>query len=200
MEALTKTKLKKVLGIILDVVITAALITAVAAAVLVTVRRAGNGFAGYGTVQSESMKASGLNVGDIVKVNPQDGYSVGDVIVFYRAPEYYGEPYDEASVKTYQIWIHEVIDTRTDSLGRTTYLTKGTSNATDDGAYVPQDFVLGKATKLSDSTIAFINFVCSTTGIILLVEVPCGLVLIYLIWDLAMYLIKNKKEKSLKQD
>ncbi len=200
MEALTKTKLKKVFGIILDVVITAALITAVAAAVLVTVRRAGNGFAGYGTVQSESMKASGLNVGDIVKVNPQEGYSVGDVIVFYRAPEYYGEPYDEASVKTYQIWIHEVIDTRTDSLGRTTYLTKGTSNATDDGAYVPQDFVLGKATKLSDSTIAFINFVCSTAGIILLVEVPCGLVLIYLIWDLAMYLIKNKKEKSLKQD
>lgn len=192
MKSITKKSLIKVFGTLLDAVILATLIMSVTVAGIITVQRVGNGFAGYGTVQSESMSASGLNVGDIVKVNQKDEYSLGDIIVFYRAPEYYGEAYDMQTVKSHPIWIHEVIDIRTDSLGRTTYLTKGSSNPTDDGAYVPQDFVLGKAKRLTNTTIAVLRYLCSIKGIVLFVEIPCGLVLVYLIWDLVIFL-KNDK-------
>lgn len=180
----------------MDVVISLALFTALTAALIITVRRSKSGFAGYGTVQSGSMTASGLYIGDVVRVKPQNGYSKGDVIVFYRATENYGEPFDESKTGNYEIWIHEVIDVREDSLGRTTYLTKGSSNATDDGAYVPQDFVLGKAKKLSRTVSSAMNFICSVRGIIILVEVPCGIVLVYLVWDLIMTLTKGKKGKK----
>ncbi len=193
MKATTKKRLQKTFGILLDVIITLALVISLTTAIIVSVRRIGNGFAGYGTVRSESMKASGLNVGDVVRVRPKDGYEKGDIIVFYRAPDDYGEALDKDAASSYDIWIHEVIDVKEDSLGRATYLTKGTSNPTDDGAYVPQDFVLGTATKLSETTIAIINFICSVRGIILLVEIPCGIVLVYLIWDLVMFLMKDKK-------
>lgn len=200
MNALLKKKLKKSLGILIDIVIMLALITSMVVAIVITVQRSQRGFAGYGTVQSESMKASGLNVGDVVKVRLQKEYSIGDIIVFYRATDKYDDPLDEDSVKNCEIWIHEVVDVRDDSLGRKTYLTKGSSNATDDGAYVPQDFVLGKATKLKGSTISFLNFVCSVKGIIFLVEIPCGLVLIYLVWDLIMFLTADKNKSSDEKD
>ncbi len=179
----------------MDVVVTLALIIALTAAILVTVRRVNGGFAGFGTVQSGSMTASGLNIGDVVRVEPRDKYSEGDIIVFYRAPESYKKPFDKINAGDYEIWIHEVIDMREDSLGRTCYLTKGSSNKTDDGAYVPQDFVLGKATKLNDALCSLFNFICSVRGIIVLVEVPCGIVLVYLVWDLVMTLTKAKDKK-----
>ncbi len=180
----------------MDVVITLALVTSLTVAIIITVRRAKGGFTGYGTVQSGSMTASGLYIGDVVRVKPQESYAKGDIIVFYRAPESYGEPIDNSKTGGYEIWIHEVIDVKKDGLGRDTYLTKGSSNASDDGAYVPQDFVLGKAKKLSSAGISVINFICSVQGIILLVEVPCGIVLVYLIWDLVMALTKEKKDGS----
>ncbi len=205
MKDLTKKRLRFTFGIIIDVVITFALLTSLSAAVIITVRRMNGGFTGYGTVQSGSMTASGLNIGDVVRVNPQDSYTEGDIIVFYRAPESYAEPVDESKIAGREIWIHEVIAVRKDALGRDTYLTKGSSNATDDGAYVPQDFVLGKAKKLSDAAISLINFISSVQGIILLVEVPCGIVLVYLVWDLVMFLTKDKdkekgKDKKLKEE
>ncbi len=180
----------------MDAVIALALISSLTVAITVTVRRVSGRFTGYGTVQSGSMTASGLNIGDVVRVRPQDGYSVGDVIVFYRAPESYDEPFDEDKTEGCEIWIHEVIDVRKDNLGRSVYLTKGSSNPTDDGVYVPQDFVLGKAKKLSPTLVSFINFVCSVRGIIVLVEIPCGISLVYLVWDLVMTLTKDKKVKE----
>ncbi len=194
MKELTKKRLKKVFEITLDVVITLVLITSLTIAIITTLRRVENGFSGLGTVSSPSMTASGLNVGDVVRVRKQKEYKKGDIIVFYRAPDCYDSAIDKSKVKDRQIWIHEVIDVGKDDLGRTTYLTKGSSNNSDDGYYVPQDFVLGKAKKLSKSTTAFINFVCSVKGIILLVEVPCGLVLVYLVWDLVMYLTADRKQ------
>ncbi len=194
MKDLTKKRLKKVFGIILDVVITLALITSLSVAIITTLCRVENGFTGFGKISSESMTASGLKVGDVVRVRKQDAYFKGDIIVFYRAPDCYDSAMDKKQVRNRPIWIHEVIDVRTDEMGRETYLTKGSSNNSDDGYYVPQDFVLGKAKKLSQSTISFINFVCSVKGIILLVEVPCGLVLVYLVWDLVMYLTAARKQ------
>lgn len=108
------------------------------------------------------MQSSGLNKGDVVAVRPQDGYRAGDIIVFYRAPERYGEAYDP-SIRA-EIWIHEIIDVRTDSLGRQTYLTKGSSNAADDGFYVPQDFVLGTAARLPGALSAFFGLLPPPRG------------------------------------
>ncbi len=199
MKDLTKKRLQRTFGILTDVAITLALVVSLTVAVIIVVRRNKGGFTGYGTVQSGSMAASGLNIGDVVRAKPQDSYAEGDIIVFYRAPESYGAPFDESKANAYRIWIHEVIDVRTDPLGRATYLTKGSSNATDDGAYVPQDFVLGKAKKLNGATIKFVNFICSVRGIILLVEVPCGIVLVYLVWDLIMALTKDRQGKTDKE-
>jgi len=203
MKELTRKRLLRVLRIIIDSVITLALLASLTVAIIITVYRVNGGFTGFGTIQSGSMTASGLNIGDVVSVKPRDEYAKGDVIVFYRAPESYGAPLDEDETKNYEIWIHEVIDVRTDELGRNAYLTKGSSNATDDGAYVPQDFVLGKATKMNETVITLINFICSVRGIILLVEIPCGVTLVYLVWDLVMTLTKdkgNKKDGSGKED
>lgn len=195
MKDTTKKRLLRTLNVFLDVIVTLALVTSLTFAIIISVRRFGNGFAGYGTVSSESMTASGLNVGDVVRVRPQDEYAEGDIIVFYRAPQDYGAAFEKSNADNYMIWIHEVIAVKDDPLGRTAYLTKGSSNASDDGYFVPQDFVLGKASKLSDAAIALINFICSIQGIILLVEVPCGIVLVYLVWELVMLLTKDKKGK-----
>lgn len=184
------------MAIVIDALITLALVTSLTVAIIIIVRRVNNGFAGYGTVQSGSMTASGLNIGDVVRVKPQNGYSKGDIIVFYRAPDSYDEPFAKDKINGCDIWIHEVIDVREDALGRATYLTKGSSNATDDGAYVPQDFVLGRAKKLSPAAVSLINFICSVRGIIVLVEFPCGIVLVYLVWDLVMVLTKEKENKK----
>lgn len=200
MKEITKKRLQRTLGIILDVVIMLALVTSLTVAIIVFVRRNDDGFVGYGTVQSGSMEASGLYIGDVVKVTPQESYGKGDIIVFYRAPQHYDQPYDSKLHGEYEIWIHEVIDVKVDSLGRNAYLTKGSSNATDDGYYVPQDYVLGKGKKLSSTAISVISFITSVKGIILLVEVPCGLVLVYLVWDLVMMLTKDKKDGKDKKE
>jgi len=182
----TKKALFKIMGVLIDSIITLTL------AIIVAVQRLGNGFSGYGTVRSESMQASGFNVGDIVRVRPQDGYERGDIIVFYRAPQDYGKEFEKGAASRYAIWIHEVIEVKTAVFGRVCYLTKGSSNATDDGTYVPQDFVLGKASKLNETIISVFNFICSLQGIILRVEVPCGIILVYLVWELVMILTKDK--------
>jgi len=195
MKELAQKKLFRALGFLMDAVITLALITSLTVAIVITVRRVNGGFTGFGTVQSGSMTASGLNIGDTVRVKAQDSYSLGDIIVFYRAPDDYENSFDAEKTRNYEIWIHEVIDIRTDGAGRQTYLTKGSSNLTDDGAYVPQDFVLGKAKKLSAGMISLIDFVCSVRGIIVLVEIPCAVSLVYFVWDLVMTLTKGKETK-----
>lgn len=131
MKSTQRTGAKRIAGITADVIFTLVLLLSLFAAVTALGFRAGGRFMGLGIVQSGSMQNSGLNKGDVVAVRPQDEYRAGDIIVFYRAPERYGEAYDP-SIRA-EIWIHEIIDVRTDSLGRQTYLTKGSSNAADDG-------------------------------------------------------------------
>lgn len=142
------------------------------------------------------MEESGLYVGDVVYVGRDDEYAVGDVVAFYRAPELYDEPFEKEAVRGREIWIHQIVAVRTDENGRSSFLTKGTSNAADDGYYVPQDYVIGKASALPAFIGGLIGFLATSTGIICLIVLPCAVMLIYLIWDLIMLL--TMKEEPLK--
>lgn len=126
----------------------------------VSARSTGRTAGGFtlGIVQSGSMEASGIEIGDVMSIRRQSGYAVGDVIAFYRAPDAYAGTADEAELTNARIWIHEIIDVRTDEAGRETYLTKGTSNASDDKYYVPADFVVGRGTPLPSALNGFLRF------------------------------------------
>ena len=189
--------LKKTLGTALDVLFTLVLlITLAAAAVTLALREQGALGLRFGVVRSASMEESGLYVGDVVYVGRDDEYAVGDVVAFYRAPELYDEPFEKEAVRGREIWIHQIVAVRTDENGRSSFLTKGTSNAADDGYYVPQDYVIGKASALPALIGGLIGFLATSTGIICLIVLPCAVMLIYLIWDLIMLL--TTKEEPLK--
>lgn len=186
-------KLKKILRVSADVLFTVILICAVAAAFSVFLLRGDGGLsAKFGVVRSPSMEASGIEVGDVVYIQREDAYDVGDTIVFWRAPSAYGKPFDASAVSGSQVWVHDVIAVSTDALGRSTYLTKGTSNATDDGFYVPQDFVLGGARPLPSFLSDFMAYASTRQGIIVLVNIPCAILLVYLVWDLIMAITSPK--------
>ena len=78
--------------------------------------------------------------------------------------------------------------------GREAYLTKGSSNLFDDSAYVPIDFVLGKAEKMPGFISRFLGFACSRQGLILLVVVPCGILLFYLAFELVSELTRENEK------
>lgn len=162
----------------------------------VSARSTGRTAGGFtlGIVQSGSMEASGIEIGDVMSIRRQSGYAVGDVIAFYRAPDAYAGTADEAELTNARIWIHEIIDVRTDEAGRETYLTKGTSNASDDKYYVPADFVVGRGTPLPSALNGFLRFAGSQTGVVALVIVPCGLLLAYLTFVLIDECAKPKKQ------
>ena len=142
-----------------------------------------------GIVQSRSMEASGICLGDAVLIVPNGEYQKGDVIVFYRAPAEYGVPVDKDAMKKKQIWVHEVIDRKVDGLGRLCYLTKGSSNPKDDSFYVPEDYVLGHGRLLPSAVGSFLRFLATKAGIILFVIMPSAVMFILLLWDLIMLLL-----------
>lgn len=162
------------------------------------VNRPGKGVFGisFGVVQSESMLASGYDVGDVALLRRADGYDVGDVIAFYRTPSLYEGGSAEDVPDGALIWIHQIVDKRTDADGRVSYLTKGTSNSYDDGYYVPQDFVIGRSKLLPDTACKCLRFCASSTGIIVLVIVPCGCLLLYLAVDMISEIDKLMQERA----
>ena len=182
---------RRVLNALLDVLFTLVLALTVLAAVIILFNQGQMDFGALGIVRSKSMVSYGLDVGDAVYATKKDGYEVGDVIVFYRAPTKYDEFADREELRAYPMWIHEVVEIGFDDKGRVTYLTKGTDNQTDDGFYVPQDFVLGEAKELPAVFSKIINFVSSVSGIILTVIMPCGVMLVYLTWDLIMLILEE---------
>lgn len=178
----------KILGAAADVFFTLVLLVSVLAAIAALGFRGGPSAVRFGTILSPSMAASGYDVGDVVYVDREDGYDTGDVIVFYRADEAtYARPFDG---KARTIWVHEIIDVRTDETGRYAYLTKGSSNADDDGRYVPEDFVLGRAVRLPGWLSALLGFTSTAKGILCLVVVPCAVMLLLLARELVLILLE----------
>ena len=159
--------------------------------------RSEGGFAGkLGVIRSSSMADSGYRIGDVITVHGDESYNIGDVIVFYRACEHYGVPFSSELVAGCDLWVHEVIDVSSDKSGRKCYLTKGSSNPTDDGAYVPHDFVMGRAKKLPAFISNTVNFVASVQGIVICILIPCTLMLIYLTWELVFILTEQGNESK----
>ena len=187
MSIFKSEKIEKSLGVVLDVLFALVLLFSLFMTVSTLAQRE-NGVAGlrFGVIRSKSMEASELYVGDVVFVNREDQYDVGDVIVFYRAVAQYKNAFNAELVKDCPVWVHEVVAVSTDAEGRRTYLTKGTSNVFDDGYYVPQDFVLGKATPLPAFLNKTVGFVGSKAGIISLIICPCAAMTIYLVWELVI--------------
>lgn len=161
------------------------------------VNRPGKGIFGisFGVIRSESMLASGYDVGDVALLRRADEYAVGDVIAFYRTPSLYADGSAADVPDGALIWIHQIVDKRTDADGGVSYLTKGTSNSYDDVYYVPQDFVIGKSRLLPDAAGGFLRFCATSTGIIVLVIVPCGCLLLYLAVDMVSEIDKLMRER-----
>ncbi len=148
-----------------------------------------------GIIQSKSMEASELYIGDVVTINKKEEYQIGDIIAFYRDVANYGKNIDDLDMSNKAIWIHEIIDIKVDEFGNYSYLTKGTSNPNDDTFYVPYDFVLGVGKPLNPVLNDIISFVVSRIGIICLIIIPCIIMLIYLSWELVMLLTEEPEEK-----
>ena len=196
MSESNKKRIKTAFRITADTIFVFLLVISLVAAVLaVSLSHSGNFFR-LGVIKSGSMKASGMEIGDVVSISSQQDYQLGDVIVFYRAPELYGQNADELDLSDKQVWVHQVIKIKLDQNGNKTYLTQGTSNAFHDGYYVPQEFVLGKATLLSPFLNNVLKFSLSKLGIYLLVVLPCAIMLVYLVWDLVMMLTEKPDEKE----
>lgn len=157
--------------------------------------RFGSTFRTFGVVQSGSMKASGLERGDIVFVDKtNDFYDVGDVILFYRTPYNYGKRAKDVDLRLVEVWVHEIIEVGEDELGRRTYLTKGTSNAYDDGYFVPEDFVLGEAVPLPETANMLIKFLLSSWGIVIAIVVPSFVLFVLFTIEFIRLFIEMYKE------
>lgn len=155
----------------------------------------------FGIIQSGSMEASGYDIGDVVFINKaKQEYQVGDVILFYRAPTEYGKPIKDANVKSVSVWVHQIIDVGVDDLGRTTYLTKGTSNLKDDVYYVPEDFVLGEAVQLPKQVNLVFRFLLSVWGIVLTIVVPSATLFILFTIEFIRIFIEMYKEIGDEED
>lgn len=192
MEKLFKN-LKQALFLVFDLLLTLASLLLLVTSFLAVCMRAQNKFLSFGIVQSRSMENSGLYVGDVVFARREESYRKGDVIVFYRLPSLYGFPVEEVHIGNAPIWIHEIVDEATDELGRRTYLTKGSSNAADDGAYVPEDFILGKAKRLPTLVSRVMNYLSTAKGVWLLVVLPAAVLLVYLVWDFVLQILTYPK-------
>ena len=189
---------RRVLNALLDVLFTLVLALTVLSAGTVLLNQGQMRFGALGIVRSESMRSYGLEVGDVVYATSKNDYEVGDVIVFYRAPEKYCDFADREELRPYPMWVHQIVEIGVDEKGRTTYLTKGTDNQMDDYYFVPQDFVLGEAQELPAVFAKAIRFVSSVSGIILTVIMPCGIMLVYLTWDLIMLILTEPIDDSRK--
>lgn len=188
-----KGRCGRILGIIGDVLFVVLLFCLAAAVVLFCLRPGGAAGPKFGIVQSDSMTADGLCVGDAVCIARDGAYEVGDIIAFYRALADYGSGAESADLQNCSVWVHKVIDVRTLEDGRRAYLTKGSSNRYHDGVYVPEDFVLGRAHALPHWMSEFIGFISSLKGIILLILVPCAIMLVLLVRELVLLLLEPKE-------
>ncbi len=186
-----RSRVRRALGVAGDAFFALVLLFCIcAAAVLLCLRGEGLAGAKLGLVQSRSMEPSGMCVGDAVRIVRDDAYERGEIIVFYRATDLYAGAASDAALADRPVWIHEIIEIKTLPDGRLAYLTKGSANTSDDGAYVPQDFVLGRALPLIPFLSDAIGFVASVKGIILLVLVPCAVMLVVLARELVCILLE----------
>ena len=145
----------------------------------------------FGKVQSGSMIASGYNIGDAVIIQKQEDYGMGDVLAYYNAPGSFNKPFENLDISAASIVIHEVVGTKLID-GEKYYLTKGSSNAVDDGFWIPTAFVIGDTSLLTEGANSFLDFFFSSTGMISLIVIPCCITIALLLFDMIKLLFKLK--------
>jgi len=123
-------------------------------------------------VQTESMKASGIEAGDIYVIYRKHNYDVGDVIAFKSNSG---------------IIFHEIIGVDENN----NFITKGSSNAAQDLDPVTQSNIIGKG------IIFFkLNILNENWFRVFIILIPYTLIMIYLIKESLIVILEIIKEKN----
>ena len=167
----------------------------------------------YVRIMSNSMEARGFEQNEVVaieKVNISE-IKEGDIIAFYKCfftsnlSKPSGEQQDyktgKNSFEDIGIVFHQVGEVYVDSEGQTWFKTHGYGTSKEeiiyDPGYVRGDYVVGRYV---DSGLAgFLNFLSSTTGIIVVVIIPSAIVLFLLAWDIIQIsdqMVRVKKQNA----
>ena len=169
----------------------------------------------YVRVVSNSMKASGFDKGDVAIINKVNITEIkeGDIIAFYRdtltgdfssSGEQLEYKTGEKSFEGQMIVFHKVGEVKIDKDGQTWVRTYGTSNVNGDGSimydtYLTRgDHIVGVYTESALADV--LQFVSSSTGLIVVVIVPSAILLMVLafsIVDTIDKIIRLKKQQEL---
>ena len=128
------------------------------------------GYRAY-VVLSDSMKASGINAGDVVLVQSVDPTTLqpGDVIAYIsQNSESYG-----------QTITHMIREKTANSYGEAGFITYGTTTGVDDATVVTYPFVLGKLQLTIPMIGTFFQFLKTTQGYIVCILIPFLLLILY---------------------
>ena len=128
------------------------------------------GYRAY-VVLSDSMKASGINAGDVVLIQSVDPTTLqpGDVIAYIsQNTESYG-----------QTITHMIRQKTTNQYGETGFITYGTTTGVDDETVVTYPFILGKLQMTIPMVGTFFQFLKTTQGYIVCILIPFLLLILY---------------------
>lgn len=143
-------------------------------------------------VLSDSMKASGINSGDIVIIREDanlENYQAGDIIA-----------YTSQDAANYGETVTHMIRSRTEVDGVTAYITYGTTTGTNDPTPVKCYFVLGKCVAKLAYIGTFFQFLKTTPGYVICILIPfLALILYYGIKSIGLFR-KYKKEQQAEMD
>lgn len=202
---------KRILNLVLDIVLFPILIFATCFSLSLIITKITKGVPmvfGYAmiTVVSGSMRDAGFEVGDkaFIKQTEANELAVGDYIAFFdyvdpahpRPATIANGEKPTSNPRKNRIVFHEIIKIETDANGDLWFRTKGTNNASADYNVIYQDYVIGKHVDDGKGIIKFFKFVNSTTGIVLLVVVPCTIILFRDCYELMTMVFEYSDEKK----
>ena len=202
---------KRILNLVLDIVLFPILIFATCFSLSLIITKITKGVPmvfGYAmiTVVSGSMRDAGFEVGDkaFIKQTEANELAVGDYIAFFdyvdpahpRPATIANGEKPTSNPRKNRIVFHEIIKIETDANGDLWFRTKGTNNASADYNVIYQDYVIGKHVDDGKGIVKFFKFVNSTTGIVLLVVVPCTIILFRDCYELMTMVFEYSDEKK----
>lgn len=202
---------KRILNLVLDIVLFPILIFATCFSLSLIITKITKGVPmvfGYAmiTVVSGSMRDAGFEVGDkaFIKQTEANELAVGDYIAFFdyvdpahpRPATIANGEKPTSNPRKNRIVFHEIIKIETDANGDLWFRTKGTNNASADYNVIYQDYVIGKHVDDGKGIVKFFKFVNSTTGIVLLVIIPCVIILFRDCYELMTMVFEYSDEKK----
>ena len=202
---------KRILNLVLDIILFPILIFATCFSLSLIITKISKGVPmvfGYAmiTVVSGSMRDAGFEVGDkaFIKQTEANELAVGDYIAFFdyvdpahpRPATIANGEKPTSNPRKNRIVFHEIIKIETDANGDLWFRTKGTNNASADYNVIYQDYVIGKHVDDGKGIVKFFKFVNSTTGIVLLVVVPCTIILFRDCYELMTMVFEYSDEKK----